>query len=119
MFFSWPLHYLDSDGLLSGAEPESHIQAQFKKETPERKQMKSNALEITLDSLIMTRGFATYSEVAERLGISIKTVKNRLKDSEKYEIIVGGSGAGNMTKIQWRNQTDSDSNLGSNDIIST
>lgn len=116
LFFSWPLHYLDSDGLLAGAEPESHIQAQFKKETPERKQMKSSALEITLDSLIMTRGFATYSEVAERLGISVKTIKNRLKDSEKYEVIIGGSGAGNFTKIQWRKDEKSH-DFDINDII--
>lgn len=116
LFFSWPLHYLDSDGLLAGAEPESHIQAQFKKDTPERKSMKSNALEITLDSLIMTNGFATYNEVADRLGISIKTIKNRLKDSEKYEIIVGGSGAGNMTKIQWR-KTEKSHDFDINDII--
>ena len=111
LFFSWPLHYLDSDGLLAGAEPESHIQAQFKKETPERKQMKSNALEITLDSLIMTRGFATYNEVADALGISIKTIKNRLKDSEKYEVEIN-RGAGNISKIKWRNSVDSDSDLG-------
>lgn len=107
LFFSWPLHYLDSDGVLAGAEPESHIQAQFKKETPERKQMKSSALEITLDGLIMARGFATYNEVADALGISVKTIKNRLKDSDKYEIKVG-NGSGNLTKITWRDQSQND-----------
>ena len=111
LFFSWPLHYLDSDGLLSGAEPESHIQAQFKKETPERKSMKSNALEITLDSMIMSRGFATYNEAAEKLGISVKSIKNRLKDSEKYHIEVN-RGAGNLTKIIWKNSQKIDSDLG-------
>lgn len=111
LFFSWPLHYLDTDGVLAGAEPESHIQAQFKKETPERKHMKTSALEITLDGLIMARGFATYNEVADALGISVKTIKNRLKDSDKYEIKVG-NGSGNLTKITWRDQSQ-------NDMIST
>ena len=91
IIFVYPLHYLDDKGLLAGAEPEKHIQEEFKARAPQATETKLDTFEAVVDGLLYQFGETDYTTVMEKTGIkSLPTLRNRFDAfKDKYEVIPG------------------------------
>lgn len=93
-WFDYPIHRADETGVLRDLQAEDGITAKgapwkqnfSRKKTPqERKKEKEQSLD-TAFSVCAEDGRTTVESLAEYLGVTEKTVRNRLKDNAKYWI---------------------------------
>ena len=99
-WFDYPIHRADETGVLRDLQAEDGITAKgapwkqnfSRKKTPqERKKEKEQSLD-TAFSVCAEDGRTTVESLAEYLGVTEKTVRNRLKDNAKYWIDGGEIG---------------------------
>lgn len=99
-WFDYPIHRADETGVLRDLQAEDGITAKgapwkqnfSRKKTPqERKKEKEQSLD-TAFSACAEDGRTTVESLAEYLGVTEKTVRNRLKDNAKYWIDGGEVG---------------------------
>lgn len=81
VWFDWPQHIIDRTGVLKDINPEETWQKNFpkKKTNEERKQERASGIE-TAFSAVAENGKSTISDLANYLGVTDKTVRNRLKE---------------------------------------
>lgn len=91
IIFKYPIHYLDEEGILAGASPECHIQAQYKDNAHQANETKENLFISQVDQLLMMNGQTTIKEIQSVIGdVSAKTVTRRLKEhSDRYAYTPG------------------------------
>ena len=99
-WFDYPIHRADETGVLRDLQAEDGVTAKgapwkqnfSRKKTPqERKKEKEQSLD-TAFSVCAKDGRTTVESLAEYLGVTEKTVRNRLKDNAKYWIDGGEVG---------------------------
>ena len=97
LFFTFPVHKIDADGLLDGAklmETQRSLSYGREKGTAAEKQNKDerrNQLFITMtNDIVNYDGYRTVKEYAEELGISEKTVKRYIQEDGLHAIMYGG-----------------------------
>lgn len=99
LWFSHPIHLTDDSGVLGDIQPESDVpswQKSFKKKrTPEQaKKDRMNSLEEQFESLksFKENGKVNVKELAESMGTTEKTVRNRIKEHGGFWIDEGNVG---------------------------
>ena len=84
IFFKFPIHYVDTAGLLEGAlvegDPAAHIQNQNKKTEAEKNQIVDEAF-----SRAEQDGRARFSQMVKESSVSDKTLKKYIEDSLFFE----------------------------------
>lgn len=99
-WFDYPIHRADESGVLRDLQAEDGLTAKGapwkqnfsrKKSPDERRKAREASLETAFDA-VQENGRAKLRELAEYLGVTEKTVRNRLKDSEKFWIDGGEIG---------------------------
>lgn len=90
LWFDYPAHYIDSDGVLKDVESDGDQQSwrrNFrKKKTPADSKKERSA---SIDTAFEAAGFSgkpTLKSMAEYMGVTEKTVRNRLKDNGGYYV---------------------------------
>lgn len=91
MWFSYPIHKLDDVGVLKDIQPEGDQPAWqknlTKKKTPEeKKKERKEALEEAFATLDTNNTPVPIEELTEYLGVTEKTVRNRIKEHGGYKI---------------------------------
>ena len=91
IIFIYPIHYVDDKGLLAGAEPERHIQEDFKSRTQTANETRLDTFEAVVDGLLYQNGEADYQTIMDMAGIkSLPTLRKRFAEfKDKYEVIPG------------------------------
>lgn len=89
MYFTYPIHKVDSDGILADIESSAQKPLWQKGRDARKKQAEKSRKEVIkeFEMAIENASFGeppTKEEVAEMLGVSIKTVERRLGESAKY-----------------------------------
>ncbi|WP_277679243.1 AAA family ATPase, partial [Gracilibacillus dipsosauri] len=96
MWFQYPVHKVDEIGILKDVEPEGE-QPTWKKNFPkkkspsEKKKEQNEALEIAYESCTI-EGTVTVESLAEFMGVTEKTVRNRIKNHGGYWVTNGEVG---------------------------
>lgn len=90
LWFEYPIHYVDSGGLLQDAQPDAEKAPWQKKEktakTPkQRKKERIAEVETAFEACII-EGDVTVESMAEYLGVTDRTVRNRIKEHGGFEI---------------------------------
>lgn len=90
IWFKYPVHQVDKDGVLKDSEPDGEQQPWqknfTKKKTPaERKEERKKALDTAYEALGL-EDTVTVDDLAEYMGISDKTVKRRIKEHGGFAI---------------------------------
>jgi hypothetical protein len=84
IFFKFPVHYIDTAGLLEGAlvegDPKTNIQNQNKKTDAEKNQIIEEAF-----SAVEEDGIAKFSKMTKASEVSDKTLKKYIEDSAFFE----------------------------------
>lgn len=84
LWFDYPIHKLDQVGVLKDVEPDSEKpawqKAIQKRKNPEDKKEERKAAVKTAFDAVNVDGKVTLSDLAEYMGVSEKTVRNRLKE---------------------------------------
>ena len=92
MWFEYPVHRRDDDGILShlgaAGSAENANQVRQTLRDDERAEKRSK-LDNTIDELISADDAVTVHDVADALGVTEKTIRSRIKGSEKYDIFNG------------------------------
>lgn len=89
MWFRHPVHCKDDDGILSrlgaagSAENANQVRQTLREE---ERAAKRSELGNTINRLIQEKGSATIHDVAAALNVTDKTVRNRVKNSDDYDI---------------------------------
>lgn len=105
VFFKHPIHVLDTAGVLSAADPKSHIQGQKKESAKKVKKTKAEAFYEAVVAVISEKGFATYKDLEEKTGLKERTIKDRVKDLGD-EFLVTTGGGNEKTKIYFRGENE-------------
>lgn len=90
VWFSWPLHHPDAGKLLEDAEVSGefwqNLRDPDKKE--KRKQGRMDALEKAFGEIASFTGSSVchISDIAEFMGVSVKTVRRRIKEHDSFEV---------------------------------
>lgn len=99
LWFDYPVHKVDKIGILQDVQPEAEQPSWkknfSKKKTPEEaKKERINSLEMQFESLksFNTSGNVTVKDLAESMGTSEKTVRNRIKEHGGFWIDEGNVG---------------------------
>lgn len=93
LWFDYPAHYTDESGLLTDAQPEFDKPLwqkglENRKSKEDKKEERINALEIAFSNLEMdSEGDVTTAALAEEMGVTIRTVWNRIKEHGGLETI--------------------------------
>lgn len=105
--FDYPIHVEDEKGYLEDLMVEADKQpwqkAMETRKTPEkRKEERVNELEIAFANLEMENENepVTKDDLAEEMGISVRTVDRRIKEHGGFEILGGGIGQGNKSEVK-------------------
>lgn len=107
VFFKHPIHVPDTAGVLSAADPKSHIQGQKKESAKKVKKTKAEAFYEAVVAVISEKGFATYKDLEEKTGLKERTIKDRVKDlGDEFLITTGGGNE--KTKIYFRGEIGDD-----------
>lgn len=92
MWFEYPVHKVDDTGILKDIQPESEQppwkkkQSNKKKKSPkERKQEQNESLETAFEACSIDE-VVTLESLAEFMGVTDRTVRNRIKDHGGFEI---------------------------------
>ena len=85
IWFSYPIHKVDEDGILKDLDPEDDMpmwkRGKMAQKTPEERQNKrQNEFEIAFENLSQEHDQVTVKMMAEYMNISERTIWNRLKD---------------------------------------
>lgn len=96
MWFDYPIHKVDADGILKDIEPEGDAPAwkknfekkKKKKTAKEIKQEQNEALELAYEACSIEENIKLES-IAEYLGVTDRTVRNRVKNHGGFHIING------------------------------
>lgn len=107
VFFRYPVHVLDKDGVLAAADPKMHIQGQKQASAKVAKKTKSDAFYEALVQIISEQGFATKKDLMEKLNKSGQTILNRMKELGD-EFIIEQGGGNQQTKIYFREENGTD-----------
>ena len=105
MFFAHPIHVLDESGVLSAADPVSHIQGQKKDKVKAVKKTKKASTYEAMVGFIMDQGYVTYDDLMSELGLTTKRrVRDRVKEvmEENDEFVIVEGGGKEETKIYFR-----------------
>ena len=91
MWFSYPVHSVDDTGILADIELEENKPAWQKAKENRQKNAKEDKKqkEMEFDTAIANANFGeppTKEDIAEYLGISVRTVERRLKNNKKYVV---------------------------------
>ena len=106
-FFAHPVHVPDESGVLSAADPVSHIQGQKKEKVREANRNKQVAFYEATCQIITEKGFATYSDITEVLGYKDDTIRKRLEElKDEFEVVKGGGKE--KSKIYFRGEAPVD-----------
>ena len=91
-WYDFPLHKVDESGALANKAPKGSLEANLMKSgkrNPDRKG-KREEFDKAYDASLLGRDFTTPKDIADVLGISTRTVRNRLDEYvEDYEVING------------------------------
>lgn len=81
VWFDYPIHRTDGSGVLKDIDPDETWQKNFpkRKTNEDRKQERKGSIE-TAFSAVAENGKTTLKDLAEYLGVTEKTVRNRLKE---------------------------------------
>lgn len=92
-WFDYPRHTVDQTGVLSDINPEETWQKNFpkRKTNEDRKQERRGSIE-TAFSAVAEGGKTTLKDLAEYLGVTEKTVRNRLKEHGGFWVDESGCG---------------------------
>ena len=107
MFFRYPVHVLDEDGVLAAADPKMHIQGEKQSKAKASKKTKKEAFYEAVVSVISEQGFATYKDLMEKTKLSERSVKERVKELGDEFVTVTGGGK-DKTKIYFREENESE-----------
>ena len=92
MWFEYPVHCKDDSDILSrlgaAGSAENANQVRQTLRDDERAEKRSK-LDSTIDRLMSLDGEATVHDVADALGVTEKTIRSRIKGSDKYDIFGG------------------------------
>ncbi|MDA8227359.1 MAG: AAA family ATPase [Desulfitobacterium hafniense] len=93
LWFDYPIHYVDDVGSLKDVDAEGAAPAwkgnfNKKKKPEERKQERLDSLETAIKGCTFD-GNITVEALAEYMGAVEKTVRNRIKEHPKYEVVQG------------------------------
>jgi RecA-family ATPase len=106
LWFQYPIHRLDRDGLLKDLEPDGDLKGWAKsaggsgrKSAKERKEERQQALETAYQAVGINE-VVTLKDIAEYLGVSEKTVKRRVKEHEKFML------DGDVVSVRKDNKSD-------------
>lgn len=96
LWFDYPVHHVDNVGVLEDVEPDGEVpawkKAQEKRKTPgSKKKERKEAIE-TAYSACTIDGDVTVEAMAEYLGVTEKTVRNRIKEHGDFWIDEGKVG---------------------------
>lgn len=94
LWFDYPVHRLDEDGVLQDIKPDGEIMPwnktwknNFKnKKTPEQRKKEKNQALQTAFSGVSVNGKCAIKELAEYMGVSEKTIIRNVKENEKFWI---------------------------------
>lgn len=92
IWFGYPLHTIDSKGQLKDLEPEGADAPWVRggKKTKERaektKEKKQDSFEITYSTLAFDNAEVTIKDMAEAMGVTERTIRNRIKNSDSLEL---------------------------------
>lgn len=101
LWFDYPIHKIDNVGVLKDVQNEANYNVKNspykrnfgKKKSPEeRKKERTESLELAFDAVSMGDSNVEISELATYLGVSEKTVRNRLKEHGNFWIDEGKTG---------------------------
>lgn len=102
-WFTYPVHQMDMTGVLKELSPEvnggrpSHA-GRPGKSKEDRKKERMEALDTAYEALKL-QDVVTIKDLAGYMGVSDKTVKNRIKESKKYSIEYNEDGKGCIAKL--------------------
>lgn len=102
-WFTYPVHQMDTTGVLKELSPEvndgrsSHA-GRPGKSKEDRKRERMEALDTAYEALKL-QDVVTIKDLAGYMGVSDKTVKNRVKESKKYSIEYKEDGKGCIAKL--------------------
>lgn len=90
LWFEYPIHHADESGALNDIQPEeekpSWQRAMEKRKSPaEKKKERKNAVETAYEACGINEK-VTVQDLSEFMGVSEKTVRNRLKEHGGFEI---------------------------------
>lgn len=107
VFFRHPVHVLDEAGVLSAADPLSHIQGEKKAKAKKTKKTREEAFYEALVETITANGFATYKDLSAKLNIKDDTIRKRIKAlGDEFETVTGGGSE--PTKIYFKGEFDTE-----------
>lgn len=97
IWFDYPIHKSDTSGVLKDMDPEYEKppwqRAMGARKDPEtKKEERQNALEIAFVSIEMDTEVVTTQHLAEELGVTTRTIRNRIKEHGGFEIERQGDG---------------------------
>ena len=89
-WFSYPVHQMDTVGVLGDIQPEAEMppwkRAMDKRKPKEQKAKERKESIVTAYDACTTDGKVTVSDLAEYLGVTEKTIRNRLKEHGGFVI---------------------------------
>ena len=102
-WFTYPVHQVDTTGVLKELSPEVNGGRSSQQKTPgrskeDRKRERMEALDTAYEALKL-QDVVTIKDLAGYMGVSDKTVKNRIKESKKYSIEYKEDGKGCIAKL--------------------
>lgn len=102
-WFTYPVHQMDITGVLKELSPEVNGGRSSQQKTPgrskeDRKRERMEALDTAYEALKL-QDVVTIKDLAGYMGVSDKTVKNRIKESKKYSIEYKEDGKGCIAKL--------------------
>ena len=85
IWFSYPIHKVDEDGILKDLDPEDDMpmwkRGKMAQKTPEEKQAKRQTeFEIAYENLSQENDMVTVKMMAEYMNVDVRTIWRRLKD---------------------------------------
>ncbi len=97
LWFRYPVHVVDNAGILGDVEPESEkpawAKAAEKRKPKEQKaEERSNALEIAFSALYMDGSEVSIEDISEEMGVTKRTVWNRIREHGGFETYKSDSG---------------------------
>ena len=91
VWFAWPLHYKDTGGLLEDADVSGEFSPGVSRaeRREKQKQDRQDALEKAFDEVTNFTGKETadIDDISNLLGVSVKTVRRRVKEHMSFEIV--------------------------------
>ena len=93
IWFGYPLHWVDREGLLKGCKPWNgltpyRMEKERSKSKEKRKSERRQSIETAFEACFLN-GTVTVKDISEYLGVTEKTVRNRLKEHRGFSVKEG------------------------------